>query len=300
MGIRLIDFLYEWKEARKYKLDADHVSLLFYSIVNDWHKQHGVDIDKYYGHRYEPMLYAYKVAEKLKIVKHLEDNKYIATDKMVPFLISLIPHINSYDDAAKEQAKYSNVKIGFTVFIDLWELKEQSMVGDLNYYISNQDYDLIKKVLKKYQRNSDIKLLKQLRRFSGEQGELFGSSPMVLYRGILVHNVTMDDVRSKIIDINGTSYSWSKSINIVRRFAYGNDSWAGAKKCVSKGNIGVIFKHKFERKEIIIDFNFANEYNKSLKGFADFPTELEVIVVPKKRAKYEVVEYLTNECKKRS
>ena len=178
------------------------------------------------------------------------------------FRISSIPY-DIYRRETEENIKKYNIKL---------------MFDDFDYYFIRSWY-------KKYQR------IKQgwsnkLNKYLGATNDLIMDKKYILYRGIYI----VYDEALKIGDyIEDNKISWTTSLHIAKRFAYGNEHYMDNKNKIEEGAMGLVLEYEFNPNEILLDTEFINDIHPQLKGMVDFPQEYEVIVVPKKR-KVKIIE----------
>lgn len=75
--------------------------------------------------------------------------------------------------------------------------------------------------------------------------------------------------------------SWTLSPSVAKSFAMGATTWLSTPQ-FKKGDIGFIFKQEFKASQLFLDLEFITEKHE-FNFQVDFPSELEVIILPYKQ-----------------
>ena len=289
----------------KSKLKIEDIYALHLATINEYHKKYGIS-------GYLDLTSNFENLVNLKLMTKLDNKTYLATKKAEEFMYDLaLQNIKNLDNAMyldtilkrKYPNTYKKVNNIFQSLYNRHEIEPKKYKKSSKLTFNDKNEILI--ALNKYQRNSNISHLRQLKKYSGHDKEFFDGE-ITLYRGLhfkneegYVNYFNKDEnvrIGKFIIDKKGRNYSWSKNKNIAKNFAYGKTNWASDKKCFDNNSYGVILKHTFKPQDIMFDFEYMNNANPFFNGFEDF-TEQEVIINPLKNAKYKIFKVLTNKCK---
>ena len=175
--------------------------------------------------------------------------------------------------------------------LDMFQKEDRETMENTN--LTQKEYLTLQVWLKKYQREAQG-WWNRLNPYCGLEGDLIRKNfNYTLYRGIF-----LDDERFKDLKVGDAVFnkrlSWTLSKGMAERFAFGNKHWMDRKENIPEGKIGIILKHKFEPKDILVDMNYASEKHPAFKNMIDWPDEKEVIVKPKSD-KYEIIEIFRHE-----
>ena len=189
------------------------------------------------------------------------------------------------EDNRFEKFNTKNYKIG-NIPYEIFNKEERNIINqlDVNLKFTYKEYDIIRKWYAKYERESkgwnNI-----LSRYVGALGDLVMNENYILYRGLNLLKRREYEIGELIED---TRMSWTSSLNMAIRFAYGNDNWMKNNNKIGKDFIGIVLRREFHYTEILLDTNFVDSKHPYLKSMVSWPDEYEVIVKPSKK-KAEII-----------
>jgi hypothetical protein len=158
--------------------------------------------------------------------------------------------------------------------------------------LTQQDYDFIKNFIDRYERDI-IHDLSRMKKYVGRADELCEDKDYVLYRGVNISNDEHDSVKvgGKFKSGNQAVQSWTTRKSIAVQFSLGNPTpmQVSVDNNRFEDRFGVVLKHVFPAKQIVIDLVYINEMNPELKGSMAFDED-EVLVLAGKNTEYEIVE----------
>ncbi len=173
---------------------------------------------------------------------------------------------------------------------------KKSRSKNLKKTLSDHDYEVITKVLARYQRDDmHESSLARLKKYVGMVDELCENKEYVLYRGV---NFRPEDIARKLKAgmqmESGVSdiQSWTTSKSIAVQFALGNPTPMEVKIDVNrfKGYKGVVFKHTFKPQDVVLDFVYVDDANPDLEDAIYWTEECEVLVLAGADSQFEILE----------
>lgn len=153
------------------------------------------------------------------------------------------------------------------------------------------DYDFLKTFIEKYERDM-VHDLSKLKKYVGKVDELCENNDYVLFRGINIPHSELNKIKvgDKYKGGNQEVQSWTTKKSIAVQFSLGNPTpmQVTIDNNRFKDRFGVVLKHTFPAKQVILDLVYISEMNPELLGSMQFDEE-EVIVLAGK-GEFEVIE----------
>lgn len=234
---------------------------------------------------------------KFNCVSIDSDNIIINDENAALEIINKYFKADNLDEASKLKEKYkqydtASYKVSNLPYELYWFNKRRN--SPIVKTLSSNDYHLINNFIDKYTRG-ETRWQTEMEQFLGRTNELIDDTEYKLFRGIFIHSTSefIDTARnlkttSKIKD---SKMSWTHSLEIAELFAKGAKGNGDITR-LKPGDIGIILSYKFDKDDILIDFDYLDEMHTDTIELPGH-NESEVIVRPFSKSA-DVYKIITN------